>query len=331
MKINNLDNLMYDILNIENKKYLNLHLNENQNVVYEIDNVNLDTLNILKENSAYAIMLLYLNEKAKLNLDIIENSLKNEEDVKEYFKECEDILNNRVEIVEEQGYLFDNIGKLNLMEGYNGIILGNKKKLIEASRFMKQRVEKLNDCLKNLDDENIPNEIHQILNNYDAKKFLDTMSKNDLNRAEEILYSEVDRDLYKQIPKALEEDDELKNKELLLGDEDLEEDDRLYTPEEVKQFYISRGLTEEKASKLVKDIFQLDEEEGTQTTDIAPKVDQNLNKHKDLIVQKVKGLDEGVVAIGFLRNSDGIYTRGNYVLIKENNVYRAVHKDKLKM
>lgn len=316
----NIKNLKYDIIEIDNSKYINLHLNENENVVYKIeDDFNIDTLNILIEAEAYAITLLYLNEKASLDSNTIKSSINTIDKISKFYNECDNLVKERTSVVEEQGYLLDTVNKLNLMENANGIIIGNKKKLMEASRYLKQRVERINECLDNLEDDNIPLEIKTILSNYDAKKFLDTMSKSDISRAEEILYSEVDRDLYKKIPKALEENEEL------------EEDDKIYTPDEVKAFYISKGLTEEKANKLVKDIFALTEEtEGTQVEDIAPKVDQEMNKHKDLIIQKVRGIQEGVVAIGFLRNSEGLYTRGNYVLIKENNIYKAVHKNLIK-
>lgn len=75
--------------------------------------------------------------------------------------------------------------------------------------------------------------------------------------------------------------------------------------------------------------------EGTQTTDIAPKVDQDMNcrttnkkKHYDILLS---GLDEGLPIInrGFLKNSDGQYQRGNYILVKEGEQYLVVHKDKL--
>ena len=79
------------------------------------------------------------------------------------------------------------------------------------------------------------------------------------------------------------------------------------------------------------------EEDGTQTSDIAPKVDQDMNKnittskkkHYDILLS---GLDEGLDILnkGFLKNSKGQYQRGNYILVKEGDKYLAIHKDKLK-
>ena len=77
-------------------------------------------------------------------------------------------------------------------------------------------------------------------------------------------------------------------------------------------------------------------ENGTQASDIAPKVDQNMNKnvttskkkHYDILLS---GLDEGLDILnkGFLKNSKGQYQRGNYILVKEGDKYLAIHKDKL--
>ena len=77
-------------------------------------------------------------------------------------------------------------------------------------------------------------------------------------------------------------------------------------------------------------------EDGTQTSDIATKVDQDMNKrttskkkHYDILLS---GLDEGLDILnkGFLKNSKGQYQRGNYILVKEGDKYLAIHKDKLK-
>lgn len=89
----------------------------------------------------------------------------------------------------------------------------------------------------------------------------------------------------------------------------------------------------EEESELEKEGF----EDGTQVSDIAPKVDQDMNKdittskkkHYDILLS---GLDEGLNILnkGFLKNSKGQYQRGNYILVKEGEKYLAIHKDKLK-
>lgn len=80
---------------------------------------------------------------------------------------------------------------------------------------------------------------------------------------------------------------------------------------------------------------KVNEEEGTQTTDIAPKVDQELGKKKekkkyyDILLSNIT---EGVEILnkGFLKNSNGQYQRGNYILVKEGDSYLAIHKDKIR-
>jgi len=77
-------------------------------------------------------------------------------------------------------------------------------------------------------------------------------------------------------------------------------------------------------------------EDGTQASDIAPKVDQDMNKRATNFKKK-KSYDilldinenEGLINKGFLKNSKGQYQRGDYILVKEGNVYSAIHKNKL--
>lgn len=78
-------------------------------------------------------------------------------------------------------------------------------------------------------------------------------------------------------------------------------------------------------------------EGGTQVGDIAPKVDQNMNgktKNKDKKYYDIllSGIDESMDSIlnkGFMKNIHGQYERDGYILIKENNRFIAVRKDKL--
>ena len=80
-------------------------------------------------------------------------------------------------------------------------------------------------------------------------------------------------------------------------------------------------------------------EGGTQVGDIAPKVDQDMNgktktKNKDKKYYDIllSGIDESMDSIlnkGFMKNIHGQYERDGYILIKENNKFIAVRKDKL--
>lgn len=71
----------------------------------------------------------------------------------------------------------------------------------------------------------------------------------------------------------------------------------------------------------------LEDCDGTQVSDIAPKTDYFDDK-KELLLSNVD--EEEICMNGFLRNTDGYYQRGNYLLVKENEQYKVIHKNKIK-
>lgn len=94
---------------------------------------------------------------------------------------------------------------------------------------------------------------------------------------------------------------------------------------------IARG----KGSRLVVEDFRLKEEaEGTQCSDIAEKKDQSVGslkkakKPKKFIV-KENNVPRNHGFKGFMMDESGMYTRGNYVLIKEGKEIKAVRKNNL--
>ena len=230
--LSNLKALKYNVVNLKEGQYNIIKLNgqDDKSISYKVTNESdNDILNDLLECKAFATALLYLNENYILEIgkfkDIFEESGITVED---YYSECNDLLNENIEIVEEVGIPLIEIHGYKIFEGAGYILRGNGKKKIKES---------FNE--KDLEDDTI-------------------------------------------------------------------EDDSL-------------------------------EEDGTQTTDIAPKVDQDMNKdittskkkHYDILLS---GLDEGLDILnkGFLRNAKGQYQRGNYILVKEGDKYLAIHKDKLK-
>jgi hypothetical protein len=93
---------------------------------------------------------------------------------------------------------------------------------------------------------------------------------------------------------------------------------------------------EEEIDDTQEDISE-EESEGTQCSDIAPKVDQDLNKpttskkkYYDILLSDVNENVFNFINKGFTKNTKGQYQRGNYILIKEGQKYIAIHKDKLK-
>ena len=81
--------------------------------------------------------------------------------------------------------------------------------------------------------------------------------------------------------------------------------------------------------------------EGTQVGDIAPKVDQDMNgkpkkkkedkKYYDILLSGIDESMDMVLNKGFMKNVNGQYERDGYILVKENDKFIAVRKDKLKI
>ena len=75
-----------------------------------------------------------------------------------------------------------------------------------------------------------------------------------------------------------------------------------------------------------------------QTTNIDTKTEQDMNKRKkkkkkyyDILLSDFSESDNmNIINKGFLKNSEGQYQRGNYILVKEGETYLAIHKNKLK-
>lgn len=80
------------------------------------------------------------------------------------------------------------------------------------------------------------------------------------------------------------------------------------------------------------------DEDGTQTADIASKVDQGettpakpKKKYYDLLLSDInEDIDNNICNKGFMKNLQGQYQRGNYILVKEGDKYFAVNKNRLK-
>ena len=88
------------------------------------------------------------------------------------------------------------------------------------------------------------------------------------------------------------------------------------------------------------DTFSLEEEAGTQASDIASKVDYSFQsapttakKRRKYLPVEIKELDESTYLnlTGFIKDVDGLYKRGNYVVVKETatDKIKVIHKNKL--
>lgn len=115
---------------ISGEKSVILQINESFEVEYILtENSNNDILQDLVEAKAYATALLYLNENYKLNIN---GNLK-EDKLENYYNDCNELLKENVEIVEEKGILLTSINGYNIYESENGILRGNGVKKLKES------------------------------------------------------------------------------------------------------------------------------------------------------------------------------------------------------
>ena len=209
-----LSNLKNIELNI-NENNIELNINESNKIKYNLTkSSNNEVLSDLIEHKAFATTFLFLNENYELEIE--KNSFINESNVIDFYKDCEELLNENVKVVTEKGPLLVSIKGYPIYENEKGILRGvGEKKILES----------------------------------------------------------------------FEEDVSEESEEL--------------------------------------------NEEGTQCSDIAPKVDQDFGKKRNIVTAKINGLKEEVSLRGFLRNDKGQYERGNYILCKENDKFLAVNKNNI--
>lgn len=269
----------------------------------ETDKSNFDILSDLIECKAYATALLYLNENYILSDK--HSGLLEDKNINEFYEDCEELLTKNIKIVEEAGIPLTDINGYKIFEGQGYILRGNGKKKIRESFNERGEIELEDITLDYLKNRKYDAEIIGMSKcpkcNYIFDNEINTFDRDDgeymecphcslIRKKDDFPWAWVD-DLY-DAPNA---------NDLVPG--------------------INEDLNEEA--------------EGTQTTDIAPKVDQELGinkpkkKYEDVLLSDINENEE-ILNKGFMKNLDGFYQRGNYILVKEGDKYLAIHKDKLK-
>lgn len=267
---------------------IELIINESNNIKYNLTkSSNNEILADLIDHKAYATTFLFLNENYQL--DINKNSFINESNVIDFYKDCEELLNENVKVVTEKGPLLVSIKGYPIYEVENGILRGSgENKIFESF----EEPNKLKDLCDFLQSNNITNPEDEV------DKIESYLEDNHLSMATVV-----------------------PNKIFKVAEFNSDDNAGGY----IGEISVSTNGTWRYHED---DIL---EEEGTQVSDIAPKVDQSLGINKPKIVStKINGLKENLVLRGFLRNELGQYERGNYILCLENNKYIAINKDKLK-
>lgn len=278
-------------------------------------NENVSILSDLLNKNAYATGLLYFVENFDLSNDINKNDL---------LKDINVLLHSRCEVVNEKAPLLTKIGNYPIYEGENYILRGEGENKIKETFDLKEDL--------NMDDITLD--------------FLKNTDKDERIR---------DYVVCPKCKNVFEDDDIVINYPNIPDDYNGPVDDKpsgyscplcgYYTTDEENftNAYIEDLADAPNVDEYVpgySDYLKSLEEDGTQAADIASKVDYSFQsaptpaepkkKYKPV---EINELDENtyINLTGFIKDVDGYYKRGNYVLVKESdtNKLRVVNKNKL--
>ena len=278
-------------------------------------NENVSILSDLLNKNAYATGLLYFVENFDLSNDINKNDL---------LKDINVLLHSRCEVVNEKAPLLTKIGNYPIYEGENYILRGEGENKIKETFDLKEDL--------NMDDITLD--------------FLKNTDKDERIR---------DYVVCPKCKNVFEDDDIVINYPNILDDYNGPVDDKpdgyscplcgYYTTDEENftNAYIEDLADAPNVDEYVpgySDYLKSLEEDGTQAADIASKVDYNFQsaptpaepkkKYKPV---EINELDENtyINLTGFIKDVDGYYKRGNYVLVKESdtNKLKVINKNKL--
>lgn len=304
-------------LSIEKEDSNNLKVNINESAVvrYKLSDNYEDKLDIaqdLVENRAFGTLFLFLNENFKVITNI--PSLIPPESIENFYKDCDRLLNENINIVEELGKPLTEIDGYPIFESERGVLRGSGKK-------------KIKEYFKEFEEIDLKDLTLDFVKNHEYETIIKGMC---MCPKCGLVFNKEENTIEVQ-----ESDVECPNCHTRKAEEDFPD------------AWVSDLPDASNAEELVPGISKLDEDadgaaEGTQTSDIAGKTDYDFNittptnlekkkKHYDILLGNYNRneIDESVSFKGFLKNSNGQYQRGNYILVKEGDKYLAVHKDKL--
>lgn len=315
-----------------NDSYTLINFNNDTNVALsykESENSNFDILSDLIECKAYATALLYLNENY-----ILDNKfgyLLENQNIMDFYDDCEDLLKKNIKVVEVAGIPLTDIKGYKIYESDIGIVRGNNSKKIFES-FDKINIEDITlDLLKDFKYDMFI-EAYAVCPECKAVFYVPDNTEQTTTQDVE-MYSTLDNPAAEKVV-----------------DYDVTMATCPYCghSDELGTYYVASLedlLDAPNKEELVPGISELTEDtltedgEGTQATDIAPKVDQEVGaltkakpekKYYDILLSDIDENADEILNKGFIKNKDGHYQRGNYVLVKENDKYIAIRKDKLK-
>lgn len=287
-----------------------LRINENSFHYNTSNSFDAELLESLISKGAYASALLYLNKTSLL--ESINETKVTKKEFKEYLQECKNLLKENVyESKASNLRPLCSINGLEILESDTNIYRGKNKLLVEDFRKSKKALKEQDITMSESSEDGWGDDIEDLTSEFfDKVDRVDYEIKNARRGSYGIEGDTVDdlARVFEDISNAAQEISEmLRNAEVNYSSaEDFEESDDLN-----------------------------EEAEGTQTSDIAPKMDQELGG-KVVMPPKKKKLEEYNFNVGtnhkfkgFILNSEGRYERGNYVLVKEGEQVKAIHKNKL--
>ena len=311
-----------------------LKINETTTIKFNKCDLDVELIESLISKGAYASTLLYLNSKCLV--ENINGEILTKDSYSNYLQECKDLLKENVYETTASGFRqLCNINGLEVLENNRFVARGKTKLYVENFKeeyfpdLVMNIISEFNDSEMSRDD------YMNALNKISELEWENKISTDDYDRANKKLnkiYIDSRNRNVESVNESCEECDNC----LDLTDIIHETFDKLTDEESVKSLLQSlNNEVKSLADKYNVVLDEINECEGTQTTDIAPKLDQEVGrlvkppKQDDL----KEGYDFNVgfnhKFKGFILTEQGRYERGNFVLVKEGEQIKAIHKSKL--
>ena len=311
-----------------------LKINETTTIKFNKCDLDVELIESLISKGAYASTLLYLNSKCLV--ENINGEILTKESYSNYLQECKDLLKENVYETTASGFRqLCNINGLEVLENNKFVARGKTKLYVENFKeeyfpdLVMSIISEFNDSDMSRDD------YMDALNKISELEWENKISTDDYDRANKKLNKIYIDNRNRNVEPVNESCEECDNC-LDLTDIIHETFDKLTDEESVKSLLQSlNNEVKSLADKYNVVLDEINECEGTQTTDIAPKLDQEVGR----LVKPPKqdGLKEEYdfnVGFnhkfkGFILTEQGRYERGNFVLVKEGEQIKAIHKSKL--
>ena len=288
------------------------------------ENCNVDTFHDLIEKYAYASALLYFSE----NFDLVDNKI----DINKLNEDINVLLHSRCKVVNEKAPLMTKINNYPIYEGVNYVLRGEGDAKIKESFNLNEDI--------NIEDIDL-DFIRKYINDSEA---VDSIIKDFVAcpKCKNVYEQDALKTSYEDYPDDYNgniNNDPISYTCPYCGYTSRKEEtfsdawiDDLRDAPNIDE-YIS-------GAKEFIDSQDLEEDVGTQASDIASKIDYtfqsaptSLNKKKKYEAVEIKELDEStyINLTGFIKDIDGFYKRGNYVLVKESatDKLKVINKNKL--